>query len=53
MKLDPTKSYVPCLKNQHRPVWTSNWILKNVCSKSERSNYFAYIKKKTVIILFT
>ena len=31
----------------------SYWILTNVSSKSDRSNYFVYIKKKTIIRLFT
>ena len=31
----------------------SYWILTNVCSTSERSNYFVYIQKKNFIKLFT
>ena len=31
----------------------SYWILTNVCSISERSNYFVYIKKENIIKLFT
>ena len=31
----------------------SYWILTNVCSTSERGNYFVYIQKKKIIKLFT
>ena len=31
----------------------SYWILTTVCSKSERSDCFVYIKKKIIIKLFT
>ena len=50
-----TRTWAWVLFSQHLDLphlsggWLSYWILTNVCSKSEISNYFVYIKKENLL----